>query len=462
MSDPHATLDLYGVAWRLGLTLFFVLLNGFFVAAEFALVKLRESRIALMAREGNRRALGVQHILQHLDRYLSACQLGITLASLILGALGEPAVSVLLIAAAEAAGLPAAADAPWLPIVSIGLAFLVITMLHMTVGEQAPKMWALRRSESMALSTAPGLRAFAWVFGPFIVIINWVSNRMLRMVGLPPDLGHESSHSAEEIRSIMLLSARAGHISDQQYEITENVFRMIELEVRHIVVPRVEIDFLTLEHAREDNLERIRVSGHSRFALCEIGLDTIVGIIHAKDVLDATLRGETPELQSLARPALFVPDTMPLSGFLRELQQHRQHCAVVLDEHGTAIGLAFREDALEEIVGPLGDEFDGEEQSFIEREDGSFDLLGRVSLPEAAGRLEFELDDEEGEEEDTIGGQVTARLGRLPREGDSVRVGPYIATVTEVVHRRVQRVRMRLACDEDEADVPAEDTPPEH
>ena len=452
MTDPHASLDLFGVAWRLGATLFFVLLNGFFVAAEFALVKVRESRIDQMVRSGNRAGRTVKHILGHLDRYLSACQLGITLASLILGALGEPAVSVLLIAAAGRMGLPVTGESGWVSIVSIGLAFTVITMLHMTVGEQAPKMWALRRAEGLALATAPILRVFAFVFGPLITAINFISNWMLRMIGLPADLGHEESHSAEEIRSILSLSARAGHISEHEFELTENVFRMIALEVRHIVVPRIEIDSLTLEHSLEENLEGIRTSGHSRYAICERGLDSIIGIVHAKDVLDATLRGETPDLGAMARDPLFVPDTMPLSDFLRDLQSNRQHCAVVLDEHGTAIGLAFREDALEEIVGPLGDEFDDEEADFLEPSEGVFEVRGRMSLPEVEGRLGFELPEDEREEEDTIGGHMTARLRRLPRRGDIVQVGPYSATVLDASRRRVQRVRLVLVEEAEETD----------
>lgn len=450
-ADSHA-LDLFGVAWRLGATLFFVALNGFFVAAEFALVKVRESRIVQLEREGKRAAPVVRHMLKNLDRYLSACQLGITLASLILGALGEPAVSVLLLAAAAAAGIHIADGTSWVSLVSIAIAFLVITMLHMTVGEQAPKMWALRRAEGTALATGPALRAFAFVFGPFIHVINRVSNGMLRIAGLPADAGHDVSHSADEIRSILTLSARAGKISEHEFEITENVFRMIELEVRHIVVPRVEVDFLTLEHPLTDSLERIRSSGHSRFALCEVGLDTIVGIVHAKDVLDANLRGEIPDLRTIAREPLFVPDTMPLSNFLRELQTSRQHCAVVLDEHGTAIGLAFREDALEEIVGPLGDEFDNEEPDFAETADGVFEIRGRLSLPELEDRLDFELSEEEDEEADTIGGHVTARLGRLPKKGDTVRVGPYHAKVIDASRRRVQKLRFVRALPDDHED----------
>ncbi len=452
VNDAHASLDALGVAWRLGATIFFVFLNGFFVAAEFALVKVRQSRIDQLALDGNRAASRVKHILRHLDRYLSACQLGITLASLILGALGEPAVSVLLVAAAEALGVPVGPDAGWVSIVSIVLAFSVITLLHMTVGEQAPKMWALRRSEGVALATSTTLRTFAWVFGPFIVAINRISNGMLRVIGLPADLGHEDSHSAEEIRSILSLSARAGHISEHELQLAENVFRLTKLEVRHIVVPRVEIDFLVLDHALESNLERIRTSGHSRFALCELGLDTIVGVVHAKDVLDVTLRGETPDLQALAREPLFVPDTMPLSNFLLELQGAREHGAVVLDEHGTAIGLAFREDALEEIVGPLGDEFDEDESEIHESAQGVFEVRGRVSIPELEDRLRFDLPEGEREEEDTIGGHITARLGRMSKQGDTVRVGPYDATVIDVSARSIQRVRLSPAAPDVEPD----------
>ena len=188
MTEGHVAPDALGIAWRLGATLFFVFLNGFFVAAEFALVKVRETSIARRVRQGHKRAHVVQHILDHLDHYLSACQLGITLASLILGALGEPAVSVLLVVTAQGLGLPVDAGEGWVPVVSIGLAFAVITVLHMTVGEQAPKIWALRRAETTAIATAPWLRAFAWVLGPFISIINRISNWLLRMAGLPADL----------------------------------------------------------------------------------------------------------------------------------------------------------------------------------------------------------------------------------------------------------------------------------
>ena len=451
MTDPHAQLDTFGIAWRLGATLFFVVLNGFFVATEFALVKVRATRIDVLVKGGSRRARAVQHVLRHLDRYLSSCQLGITLASLILGALGEPAVSVLIVAFIRGLGFEVADDAAWLPIVSIGLAFAVITVLHMTLGEQAPKMWALRRSEATALRTALPLRVFTWIFRPFIAVINSISNWMLRVVGLPVGHGEEAIHSSDEIRSMLALSWAAGHISTLEHEVTENVFRIMDLEVRHIVVPRVDVEHLSLSRPDDDNMSVIRDSGHSRLPICEVGLDTIVGFVHTKDVLQQLLDSQALNPEALAREAVLVPDTMSLSNFLIELQTKQQHCAAVLDERGTVIGLAFREDALEEIVGPLGDEFDEEERELVELPDGAYNIAGQMSVPEACARLDFELGDDEVENEDTIGGHVTARLGRLAKVGDQVRVGPYLATVREVSRRRVRRLRLEPATSEADA-----------
>lgn len=458
MDPSHASLDLAGILWRLGATVFFVALNGFFVAAEFALVKVRSSRINDLAQQGQRNAASVQHILSHLDIYLSSCQLGITLASLILGALGEPAVSVLIIAAARNFGVDVE-GATWLPYLSIGIAFLIITLLHMTIGEQAPKMWALQKAERTSLMTARTLRVFTFVFRPFISVVNSVSNLLLRIAGLEEVDEHESSHSTEEIRSILTLSASAGHISDRVLEITDNVFRMMELEVRHIMVPRVDTEFLSLSASTAENLEKIRTSPHSRLPIGKTGLDEIVGFVHTRDVLDAQILGETIDLVELAREALFVPDTMSVSGFLAALQESRQRCGIVIDEHGTAIGIAFREDALEEIVGPLGDELDNEESAFEENEDGAFIVLGNVPLPEVCSKLGIDLAENEWEDEETIGGQVVARLGRLARRGDKVRVGPYEATVVELGRRRIQRLRLEPFTEDEEpadGDTPAE------
>jgi CBS domain containing-hemolysin-like protein len=456
LAADHAAIDGAGVAWRLGATFFFVVLNGFFVAAEFALVKIRGSRIEGLANEGRRGAKTVRHIHAHLDHYLSACQLGITLASLILGALGEPAVSVLIVAAAQEMGVDVAASAGWLPYVSIGLAFMVITTLHMTIGEQAPKMWAIRRSERMALATAPTLRLFAALLAPFILVLNWISNALLRLMGLPSEGHHEDTHDTEEIRSILSLSASAGEISGREYELTENVFRVTKLEVRHIVVPRAEIDLLSLEHSTEENLRVVQDCKHSRYPVCEVGLDTIVGFVHTRDLLQKLLSDEPIDLRDLAREALFVPDTMSLSDFLTQLQAHQAQCAAVLDERGTVIGFAFREDVLEEVVGPLDDEFDKRVQGLREIAPGVFAAPGRVSLPEVLDRLGITLSSEEDEDEDTLGGHVTATLGRLARTGDRIELGPYRVEVVEASPRRIERLKLRLRVEEGDG-APAQD-----
>ncbi len=436
MESQHS-LDLFGVAWRLGLTLFFVLLNGFFVAAEFALVKVRRSRIVTLADTGNRTAKIAEHILKHLDRYLSACQLGITIASLVLGALGEPAVSVLIVAGAEAVGIHVAPDDPILRGVALVLAFTVITILHMTVGEQAPKMWALARSERMTLNTAIPLRGFAAVFRPFIWVVNEISNRMLRAGGLTPDHGGDSSHTAEEIRHILSRSAQAGHINERVWELSENVFQMIDLEVRHILVPRLDVVLLSLRDGRAENLERLRSSGHSRLPLCEDGLDSVVGIVHVKDVFG---RPEPePDLRALAHPPVFVSETTPLSELIVEFQRRRNHVAIVLDEHGTATGMVFLEDAIEKIVGPIADEFDAPVRGVRELAPGRWEVNGGLPLPEADAVLGLELDHEA---EDTLGGHVVAQLGRLPEKGDVVMVEDFRLTVLEVAQRRIARLRV--------------------
>lgn len=433
-----APLDLFGAAWRLGLTLFFVVLNGFFVAAEFALVKVRAARIDGLAAGGDRRAKAVKHMQSNMDLYLSSCQLGITLASLILGALGEPAVSKLILAGAGAVGLTVEAG-EWLRWVSIGLAFGVITILHMTIGEQAPKMWALRESESMSLRTSSILTVFTMVLKPLIHLINVISNQLLRWIGLPAsDGGHEHPADIEELRAALAMSAGAGQLEDKQLEIALNALRLVQMEVRHILVPRVDVEFIALDTPVDDILALIKKSSHSRFPLCERDLDSTIGQIHGKDVLETLLAGQTVNLQELAREPLFVSDTMSLLTLLDEMQVGRTHMATVLDEHGTAVGLCFREDALEEIVGPLGDEFDDDGPRIREQGDGSYEVDGSVPLPDLYGLLEFTPDDDEGEE--TVAGYLTARLGRLPVEGDAVPFGAHLLIAKKITRRRLVRV----------------------
>jgi CBS domain containing-hemolysin-like protein len=442
MEDPHTPLELGTFGWRLAATLFFVLLNGFFVAAEFALVKVRATQLEARAAEGSKAARVAQAIHAHMNRYLSACQLGITLASLILGWLAEPAIAELILAAAERSGYPLAAEDPLLHAGALGIALTLVTVFHMTLGEQAPKLWAIRRAESTSLQVAYPLRAFAAVFRPFIWLIDRISNAILRVAGLPPEALHESSHSVEELRSALATSAEAGHITSRQREFAENILGIMGLEVRHILVPRVDVAYLSLQSTVEENLRTIRDTGHSRFPLCRVGLDTVVGIVHAKDVMSAQFDQAPVDLEALARKPVFVPDTQPLSRFILLLQRERSHSAVAVDEHGTAIGLVFLEDALEEIVGPIQDEFDQEADAIHEIRPGVFEIEGGVSLPEAGEVLGL---GNLGEEADTIGGHVTALLGRLPRKNDRLSLGPYGVRIVEVAGHRVGKLQFELS-----------------
>jgi len=437
--DGSAPLDLGPFGWRLLATLGCVLLNGFFVAAEFALVTVRRSWIQTRAEAGSKRARAAEHVLGHLDHYLSACQLGITVASLVLGWLAEPAVAELLLAGVGAAGIEIARDDTWLHAGALAIALALVTMLHMTVGEQAPKIFAIHRSEAMTLQLVQPLRVFAAFFRPAIYSINALSNGLLRALGLSAvEIGESAGHSADELKWILSASAGSGEITRRQLELAQNVLDIIELEVRHIMVPRVDVVLLSLQSAPEENLRIVRESGHSRFPLCAVGLDTVIGIVHAKEVLLELAAGEVPDLRELARNPVYVPDTQSVSRLIFQLQRSGSHCSVVVDEHGTCVGLAFLEDALEEIVGPIFDEFDQAPPGVVRLGSGVIEMPGSLSLPEAAGVLGLaDLEDES----DTIGGYLVTRLGRLPRKGDRVEVGEWTATVEAVLRRRIDRLR---------------------
>jgi CBS domain containing-hemolysin-like protein len=431
------TPDLLTFGVRLAATLFFVAANGFFVATEFALVKVRITQLRERAQRSTRDRLAY-HIRTHLDLYLSACQLGITLSSLILGWLSEPAIAELLVWGAGAAGLPLDPQGFWLHAIALAVALSIVTFLHMTLGEQVPKIWAINRADAVALQTARPLQLFTSVFRPFIWIINESSNALLRVAGVRGDELGEGTANVEELRAILSASAEEGHISNRQLQLAQNVFAMIELEVRHILVPRVDVDMLSVQRTLEENLGVVREQGHSRFPLCDGGLDNVVGIVHAKELLSAMAEKQGVDIRSLARPALFVPDTQPLARLIAQMQRSRSHCAVVVDEHGTAIGLAFLEDAIEEIVGPIGDEFDQPEPAVKSAAGGALELPGSLPLPEAAELMRV---DGLGEEADTIGGYVVAELGRLPRRGDELVVGRYRVTVDAVERRRIVLLR---------------------
>jgi CBS domain containing-hemolysin-like protein len=444
--DGFATVPL---GWKLVVTAVVVILNGFFVAAEFALVKVRPMRIQTLADAGDRRAKIISMVMAHLDHYLSACQLGITLASLVLGWLAEPAVATLIIEAADFLGVTIVSG-PSLHLAALILALSIITILHMTIGEQAPKIWAIRRAERVSLIVAYPLRLFAFLFFPMIWLVNALSNMMLRMVGIHGSGHDEGAHDVNELREILLSASRAGHISVRQQAFGENILGLTKLEVRHVMLPRVDVTFCSTANTLDENLDVIRKSGHTRLPLGDPDMDHVLGILHGKDLLSSMLGGnDRPDLKAMVRDIPSVPDTLLLSRLIVELQTRQSQCAVVTDEHGTTVGMAYLEDAIEEIVGPIHDEFDNRLTRIKHLEDGGIEMHGTVPLPEAMDVLGLDM----GTEEDTVGGYVTALLGRLPQVEEVLTLPGFDVTVLEMTNRRVERIRFEPhAEDKDKTD----------
>ena len=437
MDDPTS---LSGPFLKLVATGVFIALNGFFVAAEFALVKARRTRIQALAESGSRSAETVQRILGNINLYLSSCQLGITLASLILGWLAEPAVASLMFMGAEALGYEVH-DSAGFHFFALAVALTIITVLHVTVGEQVPKIWAIRKPESTSLAISYPLWFFTLLLKPFIAIINSISNLVLRAVGLKDDGGHGEVHDISELRAILRQASLAGRISSRQQTFGDNILGLVNLRVRHIMLPRVDVAYVSTQQTSEENLAIIRRSRHSRFPVADPDLDNCVGIVHAKDILVSMLEsGEEKSLASMARPIPSVPDTLLISSLIRNLQGERTHCAMVVDEHGTTVGMVFLEDALEEIVGPLPDEFDEVGPLVHDASGHVLEMAGSLALPEAAKHLDLEM----GTEEDTVAGFVVSRFGRIPKVGDELEIPPYRVRILAMARRRVARVSFEL------------------
>ncbi len=409
------------------LALFLVLLNGFFVAAEFAIVKIRATRLDELSRQGNRRARAARRMVDHMDAYLSATQLGITLASLGLGWIGEPAFAHLiepLFAGLGAYSAVAAHSA------SLTLAFGLITFLHIVFGELAPKSIAIQRAEGTVLWVAWPMHLFYRVSYPAIWALNGIANLALRGVGVRPVSGQERAHSEEELRMILAASQRSGVLTAQEAEILQNVFQFADLTVRQVMIPRGEVVTLDATAPLPENLEVAKKHGHTRYPLCEGSLDRVVGIVHIKNLLWLLReRGEAADIHRIARKPFFVPETRLIARALKDFQAQRQHMAIVLDEFGGAVGAVTLEDVLEKLVGEIQDEFDQEAPKIIRMPEGGFLVQGRLLIGEANERLGLAVVDEEN---DTIGGHVLMRLGRMPRPGDTVEVEGYRVTVREV------------------------------
>ena len=425
-----------GPWWGLFLALLLVALNGFFVAAEFALVKVRPTQIEPYIAAGNRRARLAGHMLRHLDAYLSATQLGITLASLALGWIGEPAFAWIVRPVVEL--VAGGGNEPIVHSVSLTISFLTITILHIVLGEQAPKTIAIRKAEGTSLLISFPLYAFYKLTYPAIWLLNRAANGLLKLIRVAPAGEGELAHDEEELR-LLLASTSASQLPPQQRELLDNIFELSHRVARQIMLPRQDVVYLSTTRPLQENLRSARRSGHTRFPLCEGDLDHVIGLIHIKDLF----RRERPptSLTEVARPIAFVPETLQLDRLLKRMRSERFHFAAVIDEYGGVSGVVTLEHVIEEIVGPIQDEFDVEKPELQERGDGVYEVSGGMLVEDLEEALGIELSERD---EDTIGGVVLSELGRNPAPGDRVELGPVTLEVLEIQHNRVNTVRVTV------------------
>jgi CBS domain containing-hemolysin-like protein len=391
-----------------------VLANGFFVASEFAIARVRPTQAHDWVKESRPGARSVEHAVSHIDAYLAACQLGITIASLGLGVVGESAFhhvfEDLFGDGAEVIGIGVAG----------ALAFAIITLLHVVVGELAPKSAAISRTGPVVLALAPPMRVFYLVTKPLVDFFNMLGNLLLKPFGIPPasEAGH-APHSEDELRELVRQSEREGLIDPEEGQFTENVFTFGDRRAREVMVPRPEVQLATADLSFEDMVSLVKETGLTRIPLCEPdrGLDGVIGVIHAKELLIASVGAETVELRSVARPVEHVPDSLLIDELLEQLRKRREHLAIVVDEHGTATGIVTLEDVLEEIVGEIEDEFDHEEVDPFVREGDRLRIAGSAPVRRVAEELGIEIEDAH---EATIGGYLVELLGRVPETGEKI------------------------------------------
>lgn len=421
--------------------LLLVLANGFFVASEFALVGVRRSRIAALAATGNKRAKLLLGLVDNLNAYISATQLGITLASLALGWIGEPAIAQLL----EIPLKGRVSDA-FLHTLALVVAFSIITFLHIVLGELAPKTLALERAEKTALAIALPMQIFYKIFYFPIRLLDWAGTRTVRLFGLHPSGEYASVYTQDELRQLIDISRRSGHLQRDEQELINSVLEFSNAEVREAMIPRTAVDAIPLTATLEEIKEAFRRLGYSRLPVYRERLDNIVGILFRRD-LEPFLDQMAPpgfELAALLHAPKFIPATARLGAALKEMQLSRAHLSIVVDEHGGMEGIITLEDLLEEIVGEINDEYDEEVRSQILKEaDGTYLLSGMLTVRDANRQLHLHLPEDSGYT--TLAGFVLALSGRLLLEGDTVTFEGMSFAVERVEKRRIRRLRFTPA-----------------
>ena len=441
--ERHVLMNLLWVGFALGL----VALNGFFVAAEFALIKIRPARLTQMVRQGQGGAKTTQWLAKRLDRSLSACQLGITMASLGLGWVGEPAVARLMEPLFRIAGVTTPAVVHG---VSFAISFTLITAAHLVLGEQAPKIFAIRRPEQMAMWVAMPLKAFYLASYPLLRSLDKMTSMLLRTVGMTATSEHESPHSPEELRTLASHARTHGELSSWEHRLVEAAFDFEETVCRQIMVPRTEVVFIDINTPLEEIRKVMRKSLHTRYPVGDGSLDKIHGIMHVKDLVGLP---EGRDLRSILRPPRYVPETAHISKLLGHFQKTRQHLALVVDEHGMMVGIVTMENVLEKIVGPVRDEFDVEMPDIVPEGTGQLMIKGKTPIAELSAALDQSID---AEGFDTVGGLMADRLGKIPAVGERIELDGYDLVVMQVRHNHATRIRAVVKRDPDVDAEPAE------
>ena len=446
--EPGGVLLLKGLG-----VLLLVALNGFFVASEFSLVKVRGSQLNTLVEEGEKRAVATRRVLDRLDAYLSATQLGVTLASLALGWVGEPFLSGLLEPFFTLVGIHSDFVISTLSVV---IGFLVITFLHIIFGELAPKYIAIGNPVPTALRCVGPLRGFYALFKPAIWVLNRSSNFILRKVfRVEPAGGEEVGHSEEELRVILSESEKSQEVTPLGKELLINALDLRRRVVRDIMTPRGEVVYLDIDAPFEENLDKAKASRHTRFPLCKGYLDNPIGLLHIKDLLGAVSE-EHPDFLNIKHNLMVVPEMMPLERLLTTFLARQAHLAIVVDEFGGTMGIVTLDNVLAEIVGDIRDEFDAEQSEFKRLNPDEFEVEGVLGLYELNDLTDLELSNTEVS---TVGGYVTHLIGHLPSTGEQTRVGDYLVTVTKTDGRRVSELHFKRSPVEETAGAGAEIPP---
>lgn len=418
------------------LTLFLVFLNGFFVAAEFAIVKVRSSQIALQKKGMARKS--AELIVNNLDGFLAATQLGITLASLGLGWVGEDVVSHLILNLMNNLGLTLSERAAHN--IALPTAFVVLTIMHIVFGELAPKSLAIRYPSSTTMSVALPMRAFYVVFRPFIWLLNGFANFILKLFGIKP-VNETEIHSEDELRLIIAESEEGGAIEASERELIQNVFDFDDRVVRQVMIPRIKISGIRVNTSIKDAMHIVLQEGFSRYPVYEESLEEIVGIVHGKDIMSVYVTGQEKTLRDIMRPAYFIPETKPIDALLREFQVKKNQMAIVISEFGGTIGLVTLEDILEELVGEIQDEHDQEAQVVSPAGANTFQVFARSPLHDINKFLDHPFP--ESEDYETLAGMITTEHPNV-HQGDEFELAGYHVKVLKMFKTLPELVEIKL------------------